>query len=117
VRNGLGRVKFIFPNEHAVYMHDTQAKNLFKRKVRTYSHGCIRLAKPVTLLNHVSEHYTDKDAKTVKKEYDSLRTKHISLKRSLIVHTAYYTMYVNESGVLKNFPDVYGFDRSQKLRF
>ena len=38
-KNGLGRVKFIFPNQHSVYMHDTQSKHLFKRKVRTYSHG------------------------------------------------------------------------------
>jgi murein L,D-transpeptidase YcbB/YkuD len=116
-RNGLGRVKFIFPNIHAVYMHDTQSKHLFKRKVRTYSHGCIRLAKPVAMLNHVSKYYTNKDVKDVKKEYDSLKTKHISLKKSLIVHTAYYTAYVDETGELKTFPDVYGFDKSQKLTF
>ena len=57
-KNGLGRVKFIFPNKHSVYMHDTQTKHLFKRKVRTYSHGCVRLEKPVMMLEHISKNYT-----------------------------------------------------------
>jgi len=115
-KNGLGRVKFIFPNKHAVYMHDTQAKSLFKRKVRCYSHGCIRLGKPVALLEHVTEHYSNKDMETVKRWYDSLKTEHLILKKPLMVHTAYFTTYVDEDGKLQVFDDVYGFDKSQKLK-
>jgi len=115
-KNGLGRVKFIFPNRHAVYMHDTQAKSLFKRKVRCYSHGCIRLGKPVALLKHVTTHYTDKDMQTVQKWYDSLKTEHLILKKPLMVHTAYFTAYVDENGKLQLFDDIYGFDKSQKLK-
>jgi hypothetical protein len=117
LKNGLGRVKFIFPNKHAVYMHDTQAKSLFKRKSRCFSHGCIRLGKPKLLLDHITTNYSTKDIPTVEKWYDSMKTKHLILNKKLQVHTAYYTAYVDESGSLKLFPDVYGFDKSQKLNF
>ncbi|RLA64512.1 MAG: L,D-transpeptidase [Epsilonproteobacteria bacterium] len=115
--NGLGRVKFIFPNDHSVYMHDTQSKNLFKRKVRTYSHGCVRLANPKAMLSHVSENYTAKNQDEIKTYYDSLKTHHVGLKKRLPVHTAYLTMYVNERGQLLSFRDIYGFDKFQKLNF
>jgi murein L,D-transpeptidase YcbB/YkuD len=117
LKNGLGRVKFIFPNSHAVYMHDTQGKSLFKRKSRCFSHGCIRLGKPKELLNHITTHYSNKSIETVKSWYDSMKTKHLILNKPLQVHTAYYTAYVDESGALKLFPDVYGFDKSQRLTF
>ena len=45
-KNSLGRIKFLFPNQFHVYMHDTPTKHLFKRDKRSYSHGCIRLEKP-----------------------------------------------------------------------
>ena len=116
-KNGLGRVKFIFPNKHSVYMHDTQSKHLFKRKVRTYSHGCVRLEKPVTMLKHISKNYTTNSDEEVKEWYDSLKTKHMGLKKKLPVHTAYLTTYVNECGELLVFNDIYGFDKLQKLNF
>jgi len=117
LKNGLGRVKFVFPNRHAVYMHDTQSKPLFNKKVRTYSHGCIRLAKPKDLLNHITTNYTSKTLPTVHNWYDSMNTKHLKLDKNLQVHTAYLTAYVDETGALKLFPDVYGYDKSQKLTF
>jgi hypothetical protein len=116
-KNGLGRVKFIFPNKHSVYMHDTQSKHLFKRKVRTYSHGCVRLEKPVVMLEHISKNYTSKSPEEVKEWYDSLETKHMGLSKKLPVHTAYLTTYVDECGDLLSFRDIYGFDKLQKLNF
>lgn len=116
-RNGLGRVKFIFPNRHSVYMHDTQSKYLFKRKVRAYSHGCVRLEKPVTMLKYITKHYTSKSTDQVKEWYDSLKTHHLALTKRLPVHTAYLTTYVDECGNLLIFNDIYGFDKSQKLNF
>ncbi|TNF43213.1 MAG: L,D-transpeptidase [Epsilonproteobacteria bacterium] len=116
-KNGLGRVKFIFPNKHSVYMHDTQSKHLFKRKVRTYSHGCVRLEKPVVLLDHISQNYTSNTDEEVKEWYDSLETKHMGLNKKLPVHTAYLTTYVDECGKLLVFKDIYGFDKLQKLTF
>ncbi len=117
LKNGLGRVKFIFPNKHAVYMHDTQSKSLFKRKSRCFSHGCIRLAKPKVLLNHITTNYSAKTMPVVQSWYDSLKTRHLILNKKLQVHTTYYTAYVDETGALKLFNDVYGFDKSQKLNF
>ncbi|MEA1879967.1 MAG: L,D-transpeptidase family protein [Campylobacterota bacterium] len=116
-KNGLGRVKFIFPNKHAVYMHDTQTKSLFKRSVRAYSHGCIRLGKPMRLLNYIATNYTNKSLGLVNTWYKSLKTKHLVLNKPLEVHTAYFTAYVNELGKLKLYNDIYGFDASQKLNF
>ena len=116
-KNGLGRVKFIFPNKHSVYMHDTQSKYLFKRKVRTYSHGCVRLEKPVVMLDHISKHYTENTPEEVQEWYDSLETHHMGLTKKLPVHTAYLTTYVDECGDLLVFNDIYGFDKSQKLNF
>jgi len=116
-KNGLGRVKFIFPNSHAVYMHDTQSKSLFARKNRCFSHGCIRLAKPKALLNHITTKYSTMDLATVHKWYNSLKTKHLILNKDLQVHTAYFTAYVDELNKLHFFPDVYGFDKSQRLNF
>jgi murein L,D-transpeptidase YcbB/YkuD len=117
LKNGLGRVKFIFPNKHAVYMHDTQSKSLFHREVRAFSHGCIRLGKPQSLLDHITTHYSSQTLPTVKKWYDSMKTRHLILNKPLQVHTAYFTAYVDEDGQLRMFNDIYGFDKSQHLNF
>lgn len=117
VRNGLGRVKFIFPNPNSVYMHDTLTKGLFNNKIRTFSHGCVRLQEPVKLMNLITQKYTATNKKTVKSWYDSLKTKHVNLNKNLPVNIAYLTAYVDDSGKLLTFNDVYGFDKSQRLDF
>ena len=116
-RNGLGRVKFIFPNQHSVYMHDTQSKHLFKRKVRTYSHGCVRLEKPAVMLDYVAKHYTSTSAADIKTKYNSLKTHYVKITKRLPVHTAYLTTYVDDCNTVLTFNDIYGFDKSQKLNF
>lgn len=70
-RNALGCVKFLFPNENSVYMHDTPGKSLFKRKVRVYSHGCIRLGNPMKMLDFVSTNYSVASKEQIDKEYKS----------------------------------------------
>ena len=116
-RNALGRVKFIFPNPYSVYMHDTGNKGLFNRKVRAFSHGCIRLSQPQNMLKHISGKYSTKSYASVQKWYKSRKTTHINLSRKLPVHTAYLTAYVNEAGELLTFNDIYGYDKSQRLNF
>jgi hypothetical protein len=115
--NVLGRMKFIFPNKYSVYMHDTQTKYLFKRKVRTFSHGCVRLEKPNALLQYITTNFTDETIESMTEKYNSLETEHIPLIKPLMVQTAYLTAYVDESGNLLMFKDYYGFDRLQKLNF
>jgi hypothetical protein len=116
-KNALGRVKFIFPNHHSVYMHDTQSKNLFSRKVRAYSHGCVRLAKPSLMLDYVSKNYTSTAPEEIQEKYESLKTHYVKITKRLPVHTAYFTTYMDECNNLLQFDDVYRFDTLQKLNF
>jgi len=116
-KNALGRVKFIFPNHHSVYMHDTPTKHLFKRKKRSYSHGCIRLGNPKYMLEYITKNYTAYDYEEVKERYDSYKTHYVKVNRRLPVHTVYLTTYVDEDGKLFSFADIYGFDKLQKLNF
>ena len=116
-RNALGRVKFIFPNHHSVYMHDTPTKSLFKRKVRAFSHGCVRLEQPKYMLEYISKNYTAHDYEDVKAKYDSYKTHYLKITKRLPVHTAYLTTYVDDNGQLLSFGDIYGFDKSQKFNF
>jgi len=116
-RNALGRVKFIFPNHHSVYMHDTPAKSLFKRKIRAYSHGCVRLENPKFMLEFIVKNYTTYDYEEVKEKYDSMKTHYLKINKHLPVHTTYLTTYVDEAGKLLTFSDIYSFDKNQKLNF
>ncbi len=116
-KNGLGRVKFLFPNRHSVYMHDTQSKYLFKRSVRCYSHGCVRLERPKEMLTYIIAHYTATPLPEAQEMYDSLKTHFIKIVKPLPVHTAYLTVYVEDDGSIHTFKDVYGYDRLQKLNF
>jgi hypothetical protein len=118
--NALGRVKFIFPNHYAVYMHDTNAKELFKtrtRASRSQSSGCIRLEKPLDMLHHVAAKYTHESPQSVKAKYNSYKTHNINLKAPIRVHTVYLTAFVDDCGGLIMSEDLYGFDASQKLTF
>lgn len=116
-KNGLGRVKFIFPNKHSVYMHDTQSKYLFKRKVRAYSHGCVRLSEPMTMLDYIGKNYTSTSEKDIEEKYDSLKTHYVKITKRLPVHTGYLTTYVDDCNDVLVFDDIYGFDKTQKLNF
>lgn len=116
-RNALGRVKFIFPNQHSVYMHDTPAKSLFKRKTRAFSHGCVRLEKPQYMLEYISKNYTAHDYADVLEKYNSMKTHYLKIVKRLPVHTSYLTTYVEDDGRLISFGDIYGFDSSQHLNF
>jgi len=115
-RNALGRVKFKFPNRYAVYMHDTNRKGLFKRKVRAFSHGCIRLAKPMMMLEYLAKKgYLVSNWDLVKKRLDSKKLAVIPLKEPIYVHIVYFTAYPDESG-LKLIPDIYNLDKLTPLK-
>jgi lipoprotein-anchoring transpeptidase ErfK/SrfK len=114
-KNALGTVKFMFPNRFSVYMHDTQAKSLFKRKSRAFSHGCMRLSKPKELLKKVATGYAATSLGTIEKHQQSHKISYVKLQKHIPVHILYQTAYVG-SGGLQFFPDVYGFDKTQRLR-
>ena len=117
--NGMGRMKFIFPNDYAVYMHDTIGTWRFKsnkQKIRFDSHGCIRLEHPVSLMKYLSKNYTKYSYSKVRSIYDSSKTDTIRLNKKLGIHLTYQTAQVN-NGKLSFYSDVYGYDKIQNLNF
>ena len=112
--NPLGRMKFIFPNKHAVYMHDTPAKSLFSNARRAYSHGCIRLSKPQELLNIIASEDKSLDLGKIDSILKETNEKSIGLSKKIPVHLVYLTSWVDEEGQLQFREDVYNYDKIQK---
>ena len=111
VRNPLGNIKFMFPNNHAVYMHDTPTKKLFKKSLRAFSHGCIRLHNPQKLLEFVSDSYLESSYESIKAKLDTGENKSLSLNERIPVYVRYYTAFVDENGGVNFGKDVYGYDK------
>lgn len=113
--NPLGKMKFMFPNKHAVYLHDTPAKYLFANARRAFSHGCIRLSKPQDLLTTIADEDSNLD---IDKANDILANvtseKAIGLNKKIPIHIVYLTSWVDENGVLQFRDDIYNFDKIQK---
>ena len=104
-RNALGGVKFLFPNEFDVYLHDTPADALFARVERDYSHGCVRLADPRGMAAAVLGQSVDYVADKLKKGHSSEK-----VSRKIPVYVAYFTAWPDMSGKVEYFDDVYGRD-------
>jgi L,D-transpeptidase YcbB len=109
--NALGRVKFMFPNPHNVYLHDSPAHSLFGRSVRAFSHGCIRLSRPLELAEQVLRVGGVKG--WTKERIDdvvaSTKTTVVNLREPLPVHITYLTAWVDD-GVANFRQDIYGHD-------
>ena len=109
--NALGRVKFMFPNDHAVYLHDTPSKYLFNRAERAFSHGCIRVENPFDF----AEQLLGKDGWTQEKFQDALdseETQTVMLSTPLPVLLLYWTAVVRKDGTVVFYNDVYERDRA-----
>ncbi|MEM1042511.1 MAG: L,D-transpeptidase family protein [Bacteroidota bacterium] len=106
--NPLGTVKFAFPNQRDIYIHDTNQKRLFARAKRAYSHGCIRAAEPRDLAAHllVQQGWSDAD---VDGAFARRSTQNVALREPLLVHLVYFTAHAGEGG-LAFYDDVYGHD-------
>jgi murein L,D-transpeptidase YcbB/YkuD len=108
--NVLGNVKFVFPNKHDVYMHDTPQKFLFAQPIRAESHGCMRVQNPdqlaVVLLKHDQGWTQGRVASAIAGAGDQ----HVKLQQTIPVYITYFTAWVNEDGSLTTFGDVYGHD-------
>ncbi|QEZ88905.1 L,D-transpeptidase family protein [Aliarcobacter cibarius] len=113
-QNPLGKMKFMFPNKHSVYLHDTPNKYLFANSRRAYSHGCIRLSKPNELLNILSEDNQNIDQNKVTEILKDNKEKSIGLNQKLPIHIIYLTSWVDENGTLQFREDIYNYDKIQK---
>ena len=109
--NALGRVKFMFPNKYAVYLHDTDNKSLMNRRYKVYSSGCVRLERPfdlmTLLLEHTKKAYTPED---IEKIIASNEPTTILLKDPVPVHILYFTVF-EEDGLAYFKNDIYMYDQ------
>ncbi|MGB3386382.1 MAG: murein L,D-transpeptidase [Pseudaminobacter sp.] len=107
--NALGELKILFPNKHAIYMHDTPQKALFERDTRAFSHGCVRLQDPRGMAAAVLGKDVDYIAGKLKQGHSIERVSH-----KIPVYVAYFTAWPDASGKVEYFDDVY--DRDARLQ-
>jgi murein L,D-transpeptidase YcbB/YkuD len=111
--NALGQVKFPFPNEHDVYLHDTPSDGAFGRVMRALSHGCVRLERPDLLAAYALADGSTKNDWTdarIKRAMDSGREQYVKLPAPIRVHLVYFTVSVDAGGALAFLPDIYHLD-------
>ena len=108
--NVLGRVKFVFPNSHDVYMHDTTQKFLFNNPVRAESHGCMRVQYPEKLAEILLAHDKGWSPARVESTFDAGDDNHLALDQHIPVYITYFTLRVNDDGSISTFNDIYGHD-------
>lgn len=109
--NPLGRVKFMFPNRYGVYLHDTPSQELFSACRRTFSHGCIRVARALQLAENLLRLDGQSQPGTLlAAALASGKTRRIDLRRPVPIYVLYLTAWVNAAGMLESRPDVYGRD-------
>jgi murein L,D-transpeptidase YcbB/YkuD len=112
-RNPLGEMKFMFPNHHSVYMHDTTSKHLFRSSSRTFSHGCIRVRNPRKLAQVIFEDVQGWDVNRIPKLLDrnAKENNEIYLDEPIAVHNVYFTLVPDGRGGFYRLTDVYGHDK------
>ena len=108
--NALGHVKFLFPNQYNVYLHDTPADALFAKPGRAFSHGCVRVEEPEVLAEYVLKGYSEWPEQRIFDAMHSGNEQQVKLKEKIPVHIAYFTAWVDENGGLHFQPDIYGYD-------
>lgn len=108
--NALGRIKFMFPNQFNIYIHDTPSKSLFSRSERAFSHGCIRVSDPFTLAAVLLSDTNDTPAYWEQIRDQGAR-KIVKPKVPIEVHLTYLTAWMNKDGSTHFRRDIYGRDK------
>jgi L,D-transpeptidase YcbB len=108
--NALGNVKFMFPNDLNIYLHDTPAGHLFSQETRAFSYGCIRLERPADLAKVLFDEFDSRGGS----DYDRLRREDgerwITLDRPVPIYILYFTAWARQDGALRFHPDIYERD-------
>jgi len=110
-RNALGKIKFMFPNRFAVYLHDTSSRNLFNRTVRTFSSGCIRVEHPLALAQYVLKGHNKWTENRISKVFKGKKTYKVPLPSPIPVYLLYWTTWVDDNGAVQFRRDIYGRDK------
>ena len=108
--NALGRVKFMFPNEHAVYLHDTPSKSLFDKEDRAFSSGCIRVADPLRLAEILLDGQAGWSRAEIDRAVAAGTTRSVSLAKPVPVWLTYWTAWVDADGIVEFRRDLYDRD-------
>ena len=109
--NPVGNIKFMCPNQFDVYLHDTPANHLFDERGRDFSHGCIRLEKPVELAEYLLQGTPGSSREELVAAFGTTRDSSVKLPRKMPIHILYWTAWADERGNVQFRPDVYGLDR------
>jgi murein L,D-transpeptidase YcbB/YkuD len=113
-KNALGHVKFLFPNQFDVYLHDTPADSLFARTDRSFSHGCVRVEKPEELAEYVLRSQPEWTPERIRAAMHAGVEKWVTLKEPLPVYILYMTAWVDPDGAVQFREDIYGHDQKQQ---
>ena len=111
--NSLGLVKFMFPNQFNVYLHDTPADSLFERAARSFSHGCVRVEDPVALAQYVLRDQPEWTPERIREAMHAGDEKHVKLKAPIPVYLGYWTARVRPDNTVQFRNDVYEIDGRQ----
>ncbi len=110
-KNVLGRVKFIFPNPFDVYLHDTSSPELFAKFVRSFSHGCMRVEKPIELAEFLMRDDPEWTRENILSAINKRSEKTVWLPEPIPLHIAYLTAWVDENDSVQFRNDIYGLDK------
>jgi murein L,D-transpeptidase YcbB/YkuD len=105
----------MLPNEHDIYLHDTPARNLFRKDERTFSSGCIRIEKPMELAAYLLEGTGYADSEALEAALAEAKNRTVMLPQPVPVHLLYWTAWVDREGAVHFRPDIYGRDESLRL--
>jgi len=108
--NALGRVKFLFPNPYDVYLHDTPSRELFQKDARTFSSGCIRIAKPLDLAAYLLQGTKLNSKDALNEAIAREKTQQIVIPAPIAVHIVYMTAWVDRDGTIQFRSDIYNRD-------
>jgi L,D-transpeptidase YcbB len=110
-KNALGRYKFLFPNSFSIYLHDSPAKHLFDKDVRSFSHGCIRVEDPGKLARYLLRKDRSWNESRIQEALDNGEEQSIKVDPPLPVYIVYFTSWVNNDKMLCFRKDIYGHDK------
>lgn len=108
----MGYVKFSFPSQHTIFMHDTPDKWMFTAKQRTLSHGCLRLRNPLKVAEIILAEDKGWDAAKVNDlAKNGPMNNEVAMEKRVRMHLAYFTAWVDDDGALKTYSDIYGHEK------
>jgi murein L,D-transpeptidase YcbB/YkuD len=113
-RNALGRIKFMFPNQFDVYLHDTPSRELFAKARRDFSSGCIRIEKPLELAEYLLKDHPDWPVQKIREALtgDERAEKTIKLIEPVDIHILYWTVWIGKDDLIHFGPDIYDRDKA-----